>query len=125
MTEKKKTVRQQNKTSSTKKEGKQVDITVEAKEKFDEISTEAKEKFDEASVVLKKEAKVVEKKGRKLLGSMSTWWNHASTAEKISMIFGIIFLLVALRRLRQIIVGVVFLILGVLGITGFFVKKDE
>ncbi len=101
------------------------EISHEAKEKFNEISADAKEKFDEASVVIKKEAKIVEKQGRKIWGSVSAWWKHASIAEKVSMILGIIFLAIALQQLWSMVVGVVFLVLGLLGVTGFFVNKEE
>ncbi len=101
------------------------EFSAEAKEKISEISSEAKEKFDEASVVIKKEAKVIEKQGKKIRGSVSSWWNHASTAEKVTMILGVIFLALALRRLRDMVIGIVLLVLGLLGVTGFFVNKEE
>ncbi len=108
---------------SEKKNVKNTEKAIE--KKITEMSHEAKEKFDEASVVIKKEAKVVEKQGKKILGSVSAWWDSATSAERVSMILWIIVLLIGLWLLRGFVVGIVLILLGVMWITGFFVKKDE
>ncbi len=112
------------KTNHKQEEKKSPVLNEKTKEKLHEMSSEAKEKFGEASDVVKKEAKELGERWKKAWWSISAWWEYSSNVERISMILGIIFLAIALWQLRAILLGVVLLVLGILGVTGFFVNKE-
>lgn len=84
--------------------------------KIEDVASKVK---DEAVVI----GKEVEEKGKVLWGGLSAWWNESTPAERVSMILWILVLACGLRLLRGFVVGIVLILLGVMGITGFFVKK--
>lgn len=63
-------------------------------------------------------AKKVEKKAE-------GWFANVKLEDNIHMIIGIILLVVGLYQLRQWILGLVLIILGILFVTGYFEKKAK
>ncbi len=63
--------------------------------------------------------------GKKAIWKLQSRWGKSSTEEKVSVILGLIFLVIALGMLWELIWGMVFLILWVLWVTCFFVNKEN
>jgi hypothetical protein len=53
------------------------------------------------------------------------WWSKASDEERIYMILWIILLIVGLYVLRNIVGGLVLIIIWIFFVTGFFAKKSK
>jgi hypothetical protein len=74
---------------------------------------------------VKAEAKVISKEGKELGHKVGTRWEHASTEEKVYTILGIILLVFGLYFLKQVIGGMILIVIGILFVTGFFIKKGN
>jgi len=73
--------------------------------------------------VVKTEAKVIGKEGKDLGHKVGTRWETSSTEEKVYTILGILLLIMGLYVLRQLIGGMILIVIGILFVTGFFMKK--
>lgn len=80
-------------------------------------------KFDDVKKTTTKTAKQVEKEFRAKTSGLSSWWSRANDEEKIYMVLWIILLLVGLYVLRTIIGGLILIIVWILFVTWFFVKR--
>ncbi|HRX64173.1 MAG TPA: hypothetical protein P5060_03665 [Candidatus Absconditabacterales bacterium] len=82
-------------------------------------------KFDDVKKNTKTTAKKVETESKKIMTGVGSWWTKASDEEKIYMVLGIILLLIGLYVLRTIVGGLLLIIVGILFVTGFFVKNKK
>ncbi len=84
----------------------------------------AEKKFDEVKKQFKEEAKFVQEEGKVIASGIGKWWDRSSTEEKIYTILGIIALIWGLYVLKNMIWGLLLIIVGILFVTGYFVKKE-
>lgn len=70
-------------------------------------------------------AEKVWEKSKKLIGTISERWDKSTTGEKVCMISGIILLLIGLIVLWDIVAGLIFILLWLALVSGFFVKKEK
>ncbi len=82
-------------------------------------------KFDDVKKNTKTTAKKVETESKKIMTWVGSWWTKASDEEKIYMVLWIILLLIGLYVLRTIVGGLLLIIVGILFVTGFFVKNKK
>jgi len=75
--------------------------------------------------VVKEEAKVIGKEGKELSHKVGTRWETSSTEEKVYTILGILLLIFGLYFLKQVIGGMILIVIGILFVTGFFMKKKN
>lgn len=73
--------------------------------------------------VVKAEAKVIGKEGKELSHKVGTRRETSSTEEKVYTILGILLLIFGLYFLKQVIGGMILIVIGILFVTGFFMKK--
>lgn len=85
---------------------------------------QVEKKLDEAKKQIHQEAKFVQEESKELATGVSKWWNHSSSEEKIYTILGIFALIWGLYVLRSMVGGLILIIVGILFVTGYFVKKD-
>lgn len=81
-------------------------------------------KFDEVKKQFEEEAKFVKDEGKVIASGIGRWWENSSPEEKIYTILGIVALIWGLYVLRGMIWGLLLIIIGILFVTGYFVKKD-
>lgn len=93
-----------------------------AVKKANGVKAEVKSKVMEFKKAVKVEAKSIEKQIESKVG---TRWETSSTEEKVYTIIGILLLIVALYMLRQIVGGMLLIVIGILCVTGFFMKKGK
>ncbi len=74
---------------------------------------------------VEKEAKVVAKEGKEIGSKIGNRREVASTEEKIFTIIGIILLIFGLYTLRNMIGGMLLIVLGMLFVTGFFLRRKK
>lgn len=74
---------------------------------------------------VKTEAKVIEKEGKVISHKVGTRWGTSSTEEKVYTILGIILLVIGLYFLKQVIGWMLLIVIGILFVTGFFMKKGK
>lgn len=84
----------------------------------------AEKKFDEVKKQFKEEAKFVQEESKVIASGIGKWWDRSSTEEKIYTILGIIALIWGLYVLKNMIWGLLLIIVGILFVTGYFVKKE-
>lgn len=84
----------------------------------------AEKKIDEVKKQFKEEAKFVKEEGKVIASGIWTWWEKSSTEEKIYTILGIIALIWGLYVLKNMIWGLLLIIVGLLFVTGYFIKKE-
>lgn len=84
----------------------------------------AEKKFDEVKKQFNEEAKFVKAEGKVIASGIWNWWEKSSTEEKIYTILGIIALIWGLYVLKNMIWGLLLIIVGILFVTGYFVKKE-
>lgn len=84
----------------------------------------AEKKFDEVKKQFEEEAKFVKAESKVIASGIGTWWEKSSTEEKIYTILGIIALIWGLYVLKNMIWGLLLIIVGILFVTGYFVKKE-
>lgn len=82
-------------------------------------------KVEEAKDSVSNAAEKVWEKSKKLIWTISAWWDKSSTWEKICMIWWIILLLIGLIILWDIVVWLIFILLWRALISWFFVKKGK
>jgi uncharacterized membrane protein len=73
--------------------------------------------------VVKEEANVIGKEGKELSNKVGTRREHSSTEEKVYTILGIILLVLGLYTLKTMIGGMILIVIGILFVTGFFMRK--
>ena len=88
------------------------------------VTKQVEKKLDEAKKQINAEAKFVQAESKELATGVSKWWNHSSAEEKIYTILGILALIWGLYVLRSMVGGLLLIIVGILFVTGYFVKKD-
>ncbi len=86
-------------------------------------SVETKVKAFAKSV--EKEADYVKGEGKELGSKIWSRWHVASTEEKIYTIIGILLLVWGLYVLRGMIRGMLLIVVGILFVTGFFIKGKK
>ena len=82
-------------------------------------------KFDDVKNTTTKTARQVEKEFRAKTSWLNSWWSRASDEEKIYMILWLISLALGLYLLLDLVLWIVLIIVGMLFVTGFFVKKHK
>lgn len=106
-------------------------VTTTTKKKTNTVGADAKKSANTAEANAKNFAKNVEKEAKVLFNEEtkelgSKIWNRRETAsneEKVSTIIGIVVLILGLYFLRDMIWGMLLIVLGILLVTGFFLKK--
>jgi malate synthase len=88
------------------------------------VTKQVEKKLDEAKKQIHEEAKFVQEESKELATGVSKWWNHSSAEEKIYTILGILTLIWGLYVLRSMVGGLLLIIVGILFVTGYFVKKE-
>ena len=88
------------------------------------VTVEVEKKLDEAKKQIHEEAKFVQEESKELASGITKWWAHSSTEEKIYTILGIFALIWGLYVLRSMVGGLLLIIIGILFVTGYFVKKE-
>ncbi|MFA7717510.1 MAG: hypothetical protein WC875_02250 [Candidatus Absconditabacterales bacterium] len=74
---------------------------------------------------VEKEAKVVKAEGKEIGTKIGARREVSSTEEKIYTILGILILIRGLYILRGMIGGMLLIVLGILFVTGFFLKRKQ
>ncbi len=82
-------------------------------------------KFDDVKNTTTKTAKQVEKEFRAKTTGLSSWWSRATDEEKIYMVLWIISLAIGLYLLLDLVLWMILIIVGMLFVTWFFVKKHK
>lgn len=82
-------------------------------------------KVNQIKKTVKAEARIIGKEGKEFTHKVGTRWDHSSTEEKIYTILGIILLILGLYILRQMIGGMLLIVIGLLFVTGFFIKGGK
>jgi len=72
-----------------------------------------------------KEAKVIKAEGKELGGKIWTRRDVSTTEEKIFTIIGIILLIFGIYYMRQFLGGMLLIVLGILFVTGFFLRRKK
>ena len=85
----------------------------------------AKAKVNDFKKAVKEEAKVIGKEGKELGHKVGTRRENATTEEKVYTVLGVILLILGLYVLRQMIGGMMLIVIGILFVTGFFMKKKS
>lgn len=80
-------------------------------------------KANDLKKAVKEEAKVIGKGSKEFGQKVGTRWEHSSTEEKVYTILGILLLILGLYVLRQMIGGMILIVIGILFVTGFFIRK--
>ncbi len=88
------------------------------------VAKTAEKKFDDVKNQFKEEAKFVQEEWKVIASGIWKWWDKSSTEEKIYTILGIIALIWGLYVLKNMIWGLLLIIIGILFVTGYFVKKE-
>ena len=82
-------------------------------------------KKDDIKQATTKTAKQVEKEFRAKTSWLGSWWSRTSDEEKIYMGLWIILLSIGLYLLLNLVLWMMFIVVGMLFITWFFVKKHK
>jgi hypothetical protein len=82
-----------------------------------------KAKVNNFKKVVKTEAGVIGKESKELGKKVGTRREHSSTEEKVYTILGIILLILGLYTLKTMIGGMILIVIGILFVTGFFMRK--
>ncbi|MCX6823702.1 MAG: hypothetical protein NT085_01050 [candidate division SR1 bacterium] len=72
-----------------------------------------------------KEAKVIKSEGKEFGSKIGTRREVSTTEEKIFTIIGIILLIGGIYYMREFIGGMLLIVLGILLVTGFFLKRQK
>ena len=99
-------------------------IIGKAEKQAKEVVGKAEKKIDDVKKTVKEEAKFVKEESKEIASGISKWWEVSSTEEKIYTILGIIALLWGLYVLKGMIWGLLLIIVGILFVTGYFIKKQ-
>ena len=82
-------------------------------------------KVNQIKRTVKTEAKIIEKEGKEFTYKVGSRWESSSTEEKVYTILGIILLAIGLWGLKTIIGRMLLIIIGILFVTGFFIKGKK
>ncbi|PJA49282.1 MAG: hypothetical protein CO170_00065 [candidate division SR1 bacterium CG_4_9_14_3_um_filter_40_9] len=82
-----------------------------------------KAKVNNFKKVVKAEARVIGKEGKEFGHKVGTRRETSNTEEKVYTILGILLLIFGLYVLRQMIGGMILIVIGILFVTGFFMRK--
>ncbi len=74
---------------------------------------------------LEKEAKVIKNESNEIGSKIGVRREVSSTEEKIFTIIGIILLIFGIYYMRQFLGGMLLIVLGLLFVTGFFLKRKK
>lgn len=74
---------------------------------------------------VEKEAKVFTAESKEIGGKIWTRWEVSTNEEKIFTIIGIVLLCFGIFYMRQFLGGMVLIVLGILFVTGFFIKRKK
>lgn len=97
-----------------------------AKKTFKKSTTSAVEtKAKQFAKNMEKEAKVIKSESKEIGSKIGNRWEVASTEEKVFTIIGIILLILGLYVLRQMVGGMILIVIGILFVTGFFMKRKK
>jgi hypothetical protein len=110
-------------TKTTKKPAAKA-VAKNATVKIEKAVDQVEKKLDEAKKQIHVEAKFVQEESKELATGVAKWWNHSSSEEKIYTILGIFALIWGLYVLRSMVGGLILIIVGILFVTGYFVKKE-
>ncbi|MFA5747550.1 MAG: hypothetical protein WC872_00385 [Candidatus Absconditabacterales bacterium] len=83
------------------------------------------ERVKKFATSIEKEANVVKAESKEFGSKIEYRWETSTTEEKIYTIIGIILLILGLYVLKEMIGGLILIILGLLFVTGYFVKKRK
>ncbi|MFA6256246.1 MAG: hypothetical protein WC606_03610 [Candidatus Absconditabacterales bacterium] len=72
-----------------------------------------------------KEARVIKSEGKEIGGKIGARREVSTTEEKIFTIIGILLLIFGLYVLRNMIGGMILIVLGILFVTGFFLRRKK
>lgn len=72
-----------------------------------------------------KEAKVIKAESKEIGSKIGTRRELSSTEEKMFTIIGIILLILGLYVLRNMIGGMILIVIGILFVTGFFLRRKK
>lgn len=72
-----------------------------------------------------KEAKLIKAESKEIWSKIGTRREVSTSEEKIFTIIGIIFLIFGLYVLRNMIGGMLLIVLGILFVTGFFLRRKK
>ncbi len=89
------------------------------------IKSSVEQKAKTFAKSVEKEAKVISKESKELGSKIWTRREVSSSEEKVYTIIGIILLIFGLYALRQMIRGMLLIVLGILFVTGFFIKRNK
>jgi hypothetical protein len=89
------------------------------------VKKAAPSKVNEFKKVVKAEAKVISKEGKDLGHKVGTRRETSSTEEKVYTILGILLLIFGLYFLKQVIGGMILIVIGILFVTGFFIRNKK
>lgn len=84
----------------------------------------AERKFDQVKKQFEEEADFVKEESKIIASGIWKWWEKSSTEEKVYTILGIIALIWGLYVLKNMIWGLLLIIVGILFVTWYFVKKE-
>lgn len=84
----------------------------------------AERKFDQVKRQFEEEADFVKEESKVIASGIWKWWEKSSTEEKVYTILGIIALIWGLYVLKNMIWGLLLIIVGILFVTWYFVKKE-
>lgn len=62
---------------------------------------------------------------KEISGKIGTRWEVSSSEEKMFTIIGILLLIVGIYYMRQFIGGMLLIVIGILFVTGFFLKRKK
>ncbi|MEI6673374.1 MAG: hypothetical protein WCL02_09030 [bacterium] len=74
---------------------------------------------------LEKEAKVIKSEGKEIGSKIGIRREVSTTEEKIFTIIGIILLIFGIYSMRQFLGATLLIVLGILFVTGFFMKRKK
>ena len=90
-----------------------------------DVEVKVEKKVQEVKKQVADEVEFVKGESKELASGIGRWWESASGEEKAYTILGIIALLLGLYVLRNMIGGLILIIIGILFVTGYFVKKGK
>ncbi len=108
---------------SAKKPIKKIPAKAPAKTTATKSSVELKAKAFAQN--FEKEAKVLKNESKEFSSKIGARREVASTEEKMFTIIGIILLIVGIYYMRQFIGGMLLIVIGILFVTGFFLKRKK
>ena len=91
----------------------------------DVVKKNVEKTLAEVKTKAQQEAKFIQAESKVLATGVSKWWNSSSTEEKVYTLLGITLLVWGLYYLKGMLWGMLLVIVGILFVTGYFVKKGK